>query len=73
LDVNFFPVLSYSLRKELEQKLKDAKKRKKEKFALKLKAMEEISEKEKNKWKNFNSKVNYAFLLKLRIKITQKN
>jgi hypothetical protein len=44
-------------RKELEQKLKEAKKRKKEKFALKLKAMEELSEKEKNKWKSFNTKV----------------
>jgi hypothetical protein len=44
-------------KKELELKLREAKKRKKEKFALKLKAMEEISEKEKNKWKSFNTKV----------------
>jgi len=44
-------------KKELELKLKEAKKRKKEKFALKLKAMDEISEKEKNKWKSFNSKL----------------
>ena len=51
-------------RKELELKLKEAKKRKKEKFALKIKAMEEISEKEKNKWKNFNSKVKTIRFLK---------
>jgi len=44
-------------KKELELKLREAKKRKKEKFALKIKAMEEISEKEKNKWKNFNTKL----------------
>lgn len=44
-------------KKELELKLREAKKRKKEKFALKIKAQEEISEKEKNKWKNFNSKL----------------
>lgn len=39
-------------------KLKEAKKKKREKYAEKIKAMEEISEKEKNKWKNFNTKVN---------------
>lgn len=50
--------MKHFYRKELEQKLKEAKKRKKEKFALKLKAMDEMHEKEKNKWKNFNSKVN---------------
>ena len=44
-------------RKELELKIREAKKRKKEKFALKIKAMEELSEKEKNKWKSFNSKL----------------
>ena len=44
-------------RKELELKLREAKKRKKEKYANKIKAMEEISEKEKNKWKSFNNKV----------------
>ena len=44
-------------RKELELKLREAKKRKKEKFAAKIKAQEEISEKGKNQWKNFNSKV----------------
>jgi hypothetical protein len=44
-------------KKELELKLKEAKKRKKEKFAQKIKAMEEISEKEKNKWKSFNNRV----------------
>lgn len=44
-------------KKELELKLKEAKKRKKEKFAQKIKAMEEISEKEKNKWKSFNNKL----------------
>lgn len=52
-------------KKELELKLKEAKKRKKEKFAQKIKAMEEISEKEKNKWKSFNNKV--TFCLKLNI------
>jgi hypothetical protein len=35
------------------------KKKKREKFAAKLKEQEDISEKEKNKWKNFNSKVNF--------------
>jgi len=50
-------IKKHSQKKELELKLKEAKKRKKEKFALKLKAMEEISEKEKNKWKNFNTKL----------------
>lgn len=44
-------------KKELELKLKEAKKRKKEKFVQKIKAMDEISEKEKNKWKNFNTKL----------------
>jgi survival of motor neuron-related-splicing factor 30 len=44
-------------KKELELKLKEAKKRKKEKFVAKLKAMEEVSEKEKNKWKSFNNKL----------------
>jgi len=44
-------------KKELEVKLREAKKRKKEKFAAKIKAMDEISEKEKNKWKNFNTKL----------------
>ncbi|CAF0706676.1 unnamed protein product [Brachionus calyciflorus] len=44
-------------KKELELKLREAKKRKREKFAAKLKAMDEISEKEKNKWKNFNTKL----------------
>lgn len=48
-------------RKELELKIREAKKLKKEKYALKIKAMEEISEKEKNKWKNFNSKVSLRF------------
>ena len=37
--------------------MREAKKRKKEKFAAKIKAMDEISEKEKNKWKNFNTKL----------------
>lgn len=49
----------FQFRKELELKLKEARKRKKEKFAQKLKAMEELSEKEKNKWKSFNTKVKY--------------
>jgi survival-of-motor-neuron-related-splicing factor 30 len=44
-------------KKELELKLKEAKKRKKEKFALKLKAMDEISEKQKKNWNTFNSKL----------------
>lgn len=44
-------------KKELELKLREAKKRKKEKFAAKIKAQEEISEKGKNQWKNFNSKL----------------
>lgn len=37
--------------------MREAKKRKREKFAEKLKVMDEISEKEKNKWKNFNTKL----------------
>lgn len=44
-------------KKELELKLREAKKRKKEKFAAKIKAQEEISEKSKNQWKSFNSKL----------------
>lgn len=49
-------------KKELELKLKDAKKRKKEKFAQKIKMMDELSEREKNRWKSFNNKV--SFILK---------
>ena len=45
----------------MEQKLRDAKKRKREKFEIKLKQMDEISEKEKNKWKSFNTKVREFF------------
>lgn len=37
--------------------MREAKKRKREKFAAKIKAMDEISEKEKNKWKSFNTKL----------------
>lgn len=44
-------------KKELELKLKDAKKRKKEKFAQKIKMMDELSEREKNRWKSFNNKL----------------
>lgn len=44
-------------KKELELKLREAKKRKKEKFAAKLKVMDEISEKQKNKWNSFNTKL----------------
>ena len=44
-------------KKELELKLKEAKKRKKEKFAQKIKLMDELSEREKNRWKSFNSRV----------------
>ena len=56
----FLKVSYLSNRKELEVKLREAKKRKKEKFTLKLKALEELSEKEKNKWKNFNTKVRFV-------------
>ena len=44
-------------RKELELKIREAKKRKKEKYAQKLKDIEDMREKEKNKWKSFNQKV----------------
>lgn len=44
-------------KKELELKLKEAKKRKKEKFAQKIKLMDELSEREKNRWKSFNTKL----------------
>lgn len=44
-------------KKELEMKLREAKKRKREKRTQKLKELEEISEKGKNKWKNFNTKL----------------
>lgn len=44
-------------KKELELKIREAKKRKREKYALKVKAMEEISERDKNKWKSFNTKL----------------
>lgn len=44
-------------KKELELKLREAKKKKKEKFLEKIKAQEEISEKQKNSWKNFNTKL----------------
>ena len=37
--------------------MREAKKRKREKFAAKIKTMDEISEKEKNKWKSFNTKL----------------
>ena len=44
-------------KKELENKLKEARKRKKEKFSLKMKALEEQGEKGKNKWQSFNTKL----------------
>lgn len=44
-------------KKELEAKLRESKKRKREKRAQKLKELEEFSEKEKNKWKTFNTKL----------------
>jgi hypothetical protein len=46
----------------LEQKLRETKKRKREKWTEKLKALDEVSEKEKNKWKSFNTKVSFAVL-----------
>lgn len=53
----------FNFRRELEQKLREAKKRKREKRAVKLKELEDISEKEKNKWKSFNTKVNINLFL----------
>lgn len=44
-------------KKELETKLKEKRKEKKEKFQEKIKIQEQISEKSKNNWKDFNSKV----------------
>lgn len=44
-------------KKELELKLREAKKRKKEKFQEKIKVQEQISEKSKNNWKDFNAKL----------------
>jgi hypothetical protein len=59
LDYAVFTMLSIGiLRKELEQKLREAKKRKREKYEEKVKTLEELSEKDKNKWKSFNNKVN---------------
>ena len=57
----------FFIRRELEQKLREAKKRKKEKWTQKLKDLEEVSEKEKNKWKSFNSKV--CFIIKCALKL----
>ena len=44
-------------KKELEAKLKEKRKEKKEKFQEKIKMQEQISEKSKNNWKDFNSKL----------------
>ncbi len=44
-------------KKELELKLREAKKRKKEKFEEKIKAQTAISEKQKSNWQSFNSKL----------------
>ncbi len=44
-------------KKELELKLREAKKKKREKFEEKIKVQTAISEKQKNNWQNFNSKL----------------
>ena len=44
-------------KKELELKLREAKKKKKEKFEEKIKVQTAISEKQKNNWQSFNSKL----------------
>jgi len=44
-------------KKELESRIREAKKKKKEKYAAKIKEMDDVSEKDKNRWKNFNSKL----------------
>jgi hypothetical protein len=44
-------------KKELELKLREAKKRKKEKFEEKIKTQTAISEKQKSNWQSFNSKL----------------
>lgn len=44
-------------KKELETRLKEKRKEKKEKFQEKIKIQEQISEKSKNNWKDFNSKL----------------
>lgn len=44
-------------KKELELKLREAKKKKKEKFEEKIRLQTAISEKQKNNWQNFNSKL----------------
>jgi len=44
-------------KKEMDLRLREMKKVKKEKYAQKIKAQEEVSEKGKNKWKSFNSKL----------------
>ncbi len=49
-------------RKELELKLREAKKRKREKYEEKIKTLEELSEKDKNKWKTFNNKVTRCYM-----------
>jgi hypothetical protein len=53
------------IRKELETKLKEARKRKKEKFQAKMKALEEAKEKDKNRWQSFNQKVIHFPLVEL--------
>ena len=47
----------------MEQKLRETKKRKREKWTEKLKALDEVSEKEKNKWKSFNTKVSFVVVV----------
>ena len=44
-------------RRELEQRLRELKRRKKEKKIVKLREFEEERERDKKKWTDFNSKV----------------
>jgi len=50
-------VLFLFYRRELEQRLRELKRRKKDKKMAKLKEFEEEREKDKKRWTDFNSKV----------------
>ncbi len=54
----FFSLMIFLFnRRELEQRLRELKRRKKDKKMAKLKEFEEEREKDKKRWTDFNSKV----------------
>ena len=55
----FCHVAFVSIRRELEQRLRELKRRKKDKKAAKQKEFEEEREKDKKRWTDFNSKVSH--------------